>query len=129
MRTYIQASENQRAQILARFGLTEMGLWKILNFLSASNRADDVRQYVLANGGKIVTEKEFRPVSSPVHDEVNRTMTYSFAHGVALIINKKDSSAVIQREGRVLECYSDVDTRNWGSLLYRANELAQTANA
>lgn len=129
MRTYIQTNGVQRSQILARFGLTEMGLWKILNFFTASNRADDVRQYVLANGGKIVVEQEFRPVSSPVHDEVNRTMTYPFAHGVTLTIYKEDSSAVIRREGKVMEEYVDVDTRNWGNLLYRANELAQATNA
>lgn len=127
MRTYIRINDEVRREILADFGITDRALWKILHFLSGSNRADSIRQFALSHGGTLVTERTFN-TSTVFHDKAAGTMVYKFPNDVAVVISKKDSSAVIQRYGAEVEKYESLDTSGWGNLLFRANEISMQAS-
>ena len=125
MRTYIQIPKTVSVALQARYGITERGLRKILNFLSNSVQANEIRSYAIANGGVLVRKEFYRPKGRLVHDERNNAMVYTCPNGVEVTISKKDGSAVIRRDGEVLEHYELGLGESWGNLLFMAEELDQ----
>ena len=123
-RTFIRVGEDLRAELMAMYGVTSMGLWKILCYLTGSERADDIRAYALNHGGELVTEERFAPEANVIHDKANGLMVYPFAHDIKLVISRKDSTAVIRQGNKELERVTNADYRAWGNLIYLSNVMA-----
>ena len=122
MRTYIKVSNKLRMELAERFGLTNVSVWRSLNYLTDGGRAPEVRDYALSHGGAIA-EDDFIPNCRTEHtaDEIVQT----FAGGVQVRIGKHDSRAVLVIDGTPTEEYDSVTVQSWGNLLHHAQEIAE----
>ena len=121
MRIHIKVADSLREELLEKFQLSKVSIWSALNYLTFSDRAEQVRRYALEHGGTIV-EKDFVPNCRTEHTQEEIVQT--FAGGIQVRIDRNNSHARILRDNAVVESYDDVTVQGWGNLLYHAQELS-----
>lgn len=121
MRRYIKISQDLRAQLYKEYGLTKMGLWKILNYISNSSRAKEIRQFAINNGG-LLMEEDFIPNCKTEHTPTE--IIQSFPGGISVVISKVQNCGEIRREGETVEKLEDLRLSQWGTILYRAQQMS-----
>ena len=120
MRTYIKVSSSLRRDIVDRFGIDRISLWRSLSLLNNSGTAKCVRDYALAHGGRWVTEVSFIPNCETRHFEGG--FVQEFKNGIA--VRCLGNKACILRDGRSVAEFTDVTLDAWGNVLVVAQSLA-----
>lgn len=120
MRTYIKIEPSIRSQIVRRFGITKKSIWEALCGLVHSEQSEQVRQFALANGGKVVCET-YMPACTTVKTSTGLAQT--FKNGVVVLLDLQDSTARIMRSDKELSHYENVDINAWANILWMAQEL------
>ena len=123
MRKYIDAPIGIRRSVAEAYNLSMVGVWKILNFRSDSKRAQEIRKYVLENGGKIV-DGSFMPNCRNVHNP-DGTLIQDFGFGISLLIDFKSGSIAECHDDRVVEVHHNVTIQSWGDLQMEAQGRAE----
>lgn len=121
MRRYIKVSPALRDQLCEKFGLTKMGIWKILNYVSNSSRSKDVRKYAIENGGWLM-EEDFTPNCKTEHTPTE--MIQSFPGGVSVVISKVQNKGEIRKGDEIIEKIEDLRLSQWGTILFRAQQMS-----
>jgi len=121
MRRYIKVSPTLRDQLCEKFGLTKMGIWKILNYVSNSSRSKDVRKYAIDNGGWLM-EEDFIPNCKTEHTPTE--VIQSFPGGVSVVISKIQNKGEIRKGDEIIEKIEDLRLSQWGTILFRAQQMS-----
>lgn len=120
MRTYIKVSSSLRRDIVDRFGIDRILLWRSLVGLSNSDTAKSVRDYALSHGGRWVTEVSFIPDCETRHFEGG--FVQEFKNGIA-VRSLGDKVSILQ-DGRSVAEFTGVTLNAWGNVLVIAQSLA-----
>lgn len=122
MTTYIRVSDALRKELSEVHNLSRVSVWAALNFLTSSERAEEVRKYALAHGG-VVVDKDFTPNCQTEHTQTEIIQT--FAGDVQVIVSKEDSHARVLVDGKEEESYDGLTMKGWGNLLRHAQDLSE----
>ena len=123
MRTFIKIDTPLRRQMMKKFGISRHGIYEHLNGLVRSEITDDIRAFALANGGRLIKNEEYIPNCRSVDTEDGFAQV--FAGGITVMINIRNSTAVIMRGGEELHRYTDVTMNAWSNILRMAQDYAE----
>ena len=123
MRTYIKIDTPLRQEMMKKFGMRRNCLYEHLCGLKRSSLSDEIRSYALANGGRLVTNEEYIPSCQTVEREDGIVQT--FAGGITVLINIRNSTALILRGEDVLHRYEGVTMNAWSNILRLAQDYAE----
>lgn len=126
MREYISIPKGKSFQAQKLFNVDASVVWRAAHYLSNSQRAKEIRAWLLKNGGKAVRE-EYIPACT-FEKEASRTLQ-DFGCGVTLEVSLENTSAVIRVCGVEQERYTDLTIRGWGNACMRAQTIADTLAA
>lgn len=98
-----------------------MSLWRILNYVSNSNRAKEIRQFAINNGG-LLMEEDFIPNCKTEHTPTE--IIQSFPGGISVVLSKVQNCGEIRKEGETVEKLEDLRLSQWGTILYRAQQMS-----
>ena len=123
MRKYIDAPIEVRRAVAEAYKMSMMGVWKVLNFRIDSDKAKEIRKYVLANGGKMV-DGSFMPNCRNIKN-ADGTLIQDFGFGISLLIDFKSGTIAECHDDRVVEVHHDVTIQGWGDLQMEAQGRAE----
>lgn len=122
MRTYIRVPDALRKELIAKFGVSRPTVWSALNYLTAGDRPEAIRQYALQHGGSI-EEQNFIPNCRTEYTDEEIVQT--FAGGVQVRTDRKDGGVRVMQGETVVESYGAVTLQAWGNILHRAQMMSQ----
>ncbi len=126
MRKYIEVSPELKKQIHQKYGLARMSLWRILNYVSNSSQAKEIRLFAINNGARLM-EENFIPNCKTEHTPTE--MIQSFPGGIRVVISKVQNRGEILKGDEVVEKIEDLRLCQWGTILFRAQQMsAETYN-
>ena len=116
MGKFIKTSVMLRAKLAEQFDVSVNWVKKSLCFKTNSKTAIKIREAALAAGGEEL-ETSFCPDCTTEHtqDEIIQ----NFTNGYVLIVSKKDSTAMVKRDDKVIATYANVTMQVWGDLISR----------
>ena len=123
MRKYIDAPIEIRRAVAEAYKMSMMGVWKVLNFRIDSDKAKEIRKFVLDNGGKMV-DGSFIPNCRNTKNN-DGTLIQDFGFGVSLLIDFKSSTIAECHDGRVVDVHYDVTIQDWSDLQIEAQGRAE----
>lgn len=122
MRTYIRVPDALRKELISKFGVSRPTVWSALNYLTAGDRPEAIRQYALQHGGSI-EEQNFIPNCRTEYTDEEIVQT--FAGGVQVRTDRNDGIVRLVQDGAVVESYEAVTLQAWGNILHRAQMMSQ----
>ncbi len=123
MRTYIKIDTPLRRWMMKRFRISRNSLYEHLNGLVKSKIGDEIRSFALDNGGRLIMNEEYIPNCRTLEQEDGFTQV--FDGGITVLINIKNSTAMILRGEEVLHRYTDVTMQKWSNILRLAQDYAE----
>ena len=120
MRTYIKIDSEVRNRIIHKFGVSRKSVWEALCGLFHSEQSENIRQFALANGGKVVCEA-YMPSCTTAKTSAGLAQT--FANGVVVLLDLGTSTARVMRGDEEISHYENVDINAWANILWMAQEL------
>ena len=119
MRTYIKVSDKLRRRLWEQFPMSKTTIWSALNYITEGGRSEEIRQWALEHGGRIVDE-DLRTDCETVHTQDE--MIQTFVGNVRVKLDKHTGVVTLQVPGQPDETYRDLPIKAWGNVLARAQE-------
>ncbi len=120
MERYIHITSEQRERLIKVFKTTSMSVWRALRFESDSPKSLRIRTFALRECNGILMNKI--PSIQTFHDHDGYMRQY-LPNGALIEISKKDSTADVLMEGKVVKHYDQVmisqieNIQNWAQAL------------
>ncbi len=128
---YIELPAGRKARICRALGVSRVTLWSALTFQTQSALAKKIRRMALQDGGRVKSEVDvtcgFMPNCETdfVHDADGvRRIIQTFSNGVRVEFDNDTCTANISQNGRSVKIFSDVKIRDWGNIVFEAQNLA-----
>lgn len=133
---YIDLSKEKKALLRRMFDTTGVTVWSALNFVTNSELARRIRSAAMANGGvvknTITTPDGFMPNCQTEcvrgEDGTVQRVVQTFSNGVRVEFDNDRCSAVILHEKEPIKTFNDVIIRDWGNIVFEAQNLSDSLN-
>ena len=96
MRKQISVTRENREFLMRHFAVTQMMVWKALNFESKSDLATRIQKVAIERGGELINTL---PVCETIHDSHGR-MIQTFENGAQLICEKETGNCSVVYKGK-----------------------------
>lgn len=131
---YISVTNEAKKKLAQIFDVTNVAIWKALNFKSDSELSQKIRNVALRQmGGRVIRELDITNGWVPNcettfdHDKEGvRRVISTFSNDVQVVLDCHQNTATITRKGEELRRYWNVVGTGWGNALFAAEQLAAT---
>lgn len=131
---YIDLPKEKKALLRRTFDTTGVTVWSALNFVTNSDLAKRIRAAAMASGGvvknTIVTPDGFMPncQTDYVHGDDGQVqrIIQTFSNDVRVEFDNDRCTAVILHGKEPVRTYEQVVVRDWGNIVFEAQNLADS---
>lgn len=131
---YISVTNEAKRKLAQIFDVTNVAIWKALNFKSDSELSQKIRNVALRQmGGRVIRELDITNGWVPNcettfdHDKEGvRRVISTFSNDVQVVLDCHQNTATITQRGEELRRYWNVVGTGWGNALFAAEQLAAT---
>lgn len=128
----INLPKSKKAKLRRVFGVSNVTVWSALNYMTDSKLAKKIRDAALADGGivehSVVVPEGFMPncQTDYVHGDGGRVqrIIQTFSNDVRVEFDNDRCTAVILHGEEPVRTYGQVVIRDWGNIVFEAQNLA-----
>ena len=135
---YIDLPREQKARLRRVFKVSAVTIWSALTFQTDSDLARRIRGLAMSPemGGRVIDPIDVTDGFMPncqtdyVRNENGRVkrIIQTFSNGVRVEFDNDRCSAVILHDENSVKTYQDVVFRDWGNIVYEAQNLSDSLN-
>lgn len=135
---YIDTSREQKARLRRIFKVSAVTVWAALTYQTNSDLARRIRELALSTkmNGRIIDSIDVTDGFVPncrtdyVHGDDGRVSQaiQSFSNGVRVIFDNDRCNAVIMHGDSPIKTYENVVIRDWGNIVFEAQNLSDSLN-
>ena len=131
---YISVTNEAKRKLAQIFDVTNVAIWKALNFKSDSELSQKIRNVALRQmDGRVIRELDITNGWVPNcettfdHDKEGvRRVISTFSNDVQVVLDCHQNTATITQRGEELRRYWNVVGTGWGNALFAAEQLSMT---
>lgn len=129
---YISVTNEAKKKLAQIFDVTNVAIWKALNFKSDSELSQKIRNVALQQmGGRVIRELDITngwvPNCETIfdHDKSGVSKVVStFSNDVQVVLDCHQNTATITQRGEEVRRYWNVAGSGWGNALFAAEQLS-----
>ncbi len=133
---YIELPTRKKARIRRVLGVSRVTLWSALTFQTQSALAEKIRRMALQDGGRVMSELDVTDGFMPncqtdyVHGDDGRVqrIIQTFSNDVRVEFDNDCCTAVILHGEEPVRTYERVVIRDWGDIVFEAQNLSDSLN-